>query len=157
EEIAAALEETRATKMRGEVLSFREGFTLIDDSYNSNPQALLGMIRTMFDNHECRRRIVVAGEMLELGAPGSGIHREAGRAMGLVGINKLIAVRGLGRYFVEGARDAGMNDDSAVFLETPEQAAEALIGEARAGDLILVKGSRGVRTEIVVERMKRKF
>jgi UDP-N-acetylmuramoyl-tripeptide--D-alanyl-D-alanine ligase len=157
DEIVAALEETRAQKMRGEVVHFREAFTLIDDSYNSNPQALLGMIRTMFDNPECKRRIVVAGEMLELGELGPEIHREAGRSMAALGIDKLIGVRGLARQIVEGARNAAMSDEAAVFVETPEEAAEVLVREARAGDLILVKGSRGVKTEIVVERMKRKF
>ena len=155
EEIAAALEGTRAPKMRGEVLHFREGLTLIDDSYNSNPQALLGMVRMLFDNRECKRRIVVAGEMLELGASGPEIHREAGRRIALLGIDKLIGVRGLARHIVEAARNAGMRD--AVFVETPEQAAEILTVETQAGDLILVKGSRGVKTEIVVEGMKRKF
>lgn len=126
--------------MRGEVVQFREGCTLIDDSCNSNRQALLGMVRTMFDNRDCKRRIVVAGEMLELGDVGPEIHREAGRRMALLGIDRLIGVRGLARHIVKGARNAGMKD--AVFVEVPEQAAEILTGETRAGDLILVKGSR---------------
>jgi UDP-N-acetylmuramoyl-tripeptide--D-alanyl-D-alanine ligase len=143
--------------MRGEVVRFRDGFTLIDDSYNSNPRALFEMVVTVNANPDYKRKIVIAGEMLELGATGPELHREAGRQIARLGIHRLIGVRGLAEEIVRGAREAGMNDESAVFAATAEEAAEAIIREARAGDLILVKGSRGVKTEIVVERMKQRF
>jgi UDP-N-acetylmuramoyl-tripeptide--D-alanyl-D-alanine ligase len=66
----------------------------------------------------------------------------------------LIGVRGLAGEMVAGAREGGM--ESAAFCQTPDEAGELLAAEARAGDLILVKGSRGVKTEIVVERIKQK-
>ena len=69
----------------------------------------------------------------------------------------LIGVRGLAKEMVTGAREAGMSDQAAVYVETPAEAAEILIREVREGDSILVKGSRGIKTEIVVERMKRAF
>ncbi len=157
EEIAAALAATNAPRMRGEVVLFRDGFALIDDSYNSNPRALLEMVSTLSANQQSKRKIVVAGEMLELGAAGPELHREAGRQIALRGIDRLIGVRGLAEQIVAGAREAGMSDETAVFAANPEKAAEILIGEVRAGDLILVKGSRGVKTEIVVEQMKQRF
>ncbi len=157
EEIAAALAEAGTPKMRGEVMRFRSGVTVIDDSYNSNPRALFEMVSTIAANRESRRKIVVAGEMLELGKSASELHREAGRQIAQLGIDKLIGVRGLAREMVAGARDAGMNSEAAVFANTPEEAAEKLIRDIRDGDLILVKGSRGVKTEIVVERLKQKF
>jgi UDP-N-acetylmuramoyl-tripeptide--D-alanyl-D-alanine ligase len=157
EEIAAALAETSTPKMRGEVVTFSDGFTLIDDSYNSNPRALFEMVSMVCANRESKRRIVVAGEMLELGSAGPELHRDAGRKIAKLGADKLIGVRGLAEEIVLGAREAGMSDDAAVFAASPEAAAEMVIGEARAGDLILVKGSRGVKTEIVVERMKQEF
>jgi UDP-N-acetylmuramoyl-tripeptide--D-alanyl-D-alanine ligase len=95
--------------------------------------------------------------MLELGQSASELHREAGRQIAQLGIDKLIGVRGFAREMVAGAREAGMSSEAAVFSNTPEEAAEKLIREIRDGDLILVKGSRGVRTEIVVERLKQKF
>ena len=58
---------------------------------------------------------------------------------------------------IAGAREAGMNDDAAVFVETPEEASELLIRDVKAGDCILVKGSRGVKTESVVQRVKQEF
>ncbi|HYP26307.1 MAG TPA: UDP-N-acetylmuramoyl-tripeptide--D-alanyl-D-alanine ligase [Blastocatellia bacterium] len=157
EEIAEGLGGAGSSRMRGEVLRFKEGFTVIDDSYNSNPRALIEMASTVCASRECRRRVVVAGEMLELGEAGPGLHREAGRALAALGVDRLIGVRGLARDLVEGAREAGMGEGAAVFCDTPQEASEILLREAREGDLILVKGSRGVKTEIVVERLKQRW
>jgi len=154
ETIAATLEQAKTSKMRGEVIRFREGFTLIDDSYNSNPTALLAQFSAL-SGYE--RRIVVAGEMLELGTKAAALHRDAGRVMGGNGVEMLIGVRGLAINMVEGARDAGIPDERAIFVDEPEQAAEVLAGRLRAGDIVLVKGSRGVRMERFVERIKARF
>jgi UDP-N-acetylmuramoyl-tripeptide--D-alanyl-D-alanine ligase len=157
EEIAEAMCETAAPKMRGELLRFREGFSVIDDSYNSNPRALFEMVSTVCANREGHRAIVVAGEMLELGPSGGELHREAGRQIARLGVDLLIGVRGLAEEIVRGAREGGMTSNAALFAATPEEAAAMLIPQVQSGDLILVKGSRGVRTEIVVERIKQSF
>lgn len=156
-EIVAALAETEAPKMRGEVVRFRDGFTIIDDSYNSNPRALIEMVSTLCANTSASRRIVVSGEMLELGAESARLHREAGRDIARLGVDTLIGVRGFAQELVTGARESGMSAESAVFADSPEEAATILMSELRAGDLVLVKGSRGVKTEIVVEIVKQKF
>jgi len=153
-DIAETLAESASPRMRGEVVRLANGITLVDDSYNSNPRALVEMVKTISANRGVQRRIVVAGEMLELGVTGAALHREAGGQIAGLGIDLLIGVRGLAAEIVEGARAAGMQIDTTIFCATPDEAAEVLQREARAGDLILVKGSRGVRTEIVVERMK---
>jgi UDP-N-acetylmuramoyl-tripeptide--D-alanyl-D-alanine ligase len=152
--IVEALAESQSPRMRGEILRFNEGFTVIDDSYNSNPLALVEMVTTVSANRDFSRKIVVAGEMLELGQTAAALHREAGRRIAELGIDLVIGVRGLARETVEGAREAGIK--SAFFFETPDEAAEFLAREAQAGDLILIKGSRGVRCDTVVERMKQK-
>ena len=152
--IAKSLSEFSSPKMRGEVHEFAEGFTLMDDSYNSNPRALLEMVATICSAPGYTRRVVVAGEMLELGEEGAELHRDAGRRIAEQPVDLLIGVRGLAREMIEGARESGLDQQSALFCETPEQATEVLKERVRAGDLILVKGSRGVRTDIVVERMK---
>jgi UDP-N-acetylmuramoyl-tripeptide--D-alanyl-D-alanine ligase len=157
EAVAAALEEASSPKMRGEILRFAEGFTLVDDSYNSNPRALVELVSTIAATEGFNRRIVVAGEMLELGVTGAELHRETGGRIAGLGIDLLIGVRGLARELIEGAHKAGMTLERAVFCETPEQAAEMIAREAKAGDLILVKGSRGVKTEVVVDRLKQQF
>lgn len=155
ESISAALAEAVSPRMRGEVVRLANGITVVDDSYNSNPRALVEMVKTISANRGDGRRIVVAGEMLELGTTGPALHREAGRQIARLGIDLLIGVRGLAAEIVEGAREAGMPADATVFCATPDEAAEALQHEARAGDLVLVKGSRGVKTEVVVERLKK--
>ena len=101
-----------------------------------------------------KRRVVVAGEMLELGAESEALHREAGREIAGLGVEVLWGVRGDALALVEAAREAGMSAESARFFETSGEAAEALASFVRAGDLVLVKGSRGVHTERVVEALK---
>lgn len=161
EQIAGRLATSAPSKMRGELIRFANGVTLIDDSYNSNPQALIQSVRAMLDARGFNRRIVVAGEMLELGAQGPELHRRCGReiaAMGPIGVDVLIGVRGLASELVAGAtEDVRSRARLTSFCETPEETAETLIANAAPGDLILVKGSRGVRTERVVERLKAAF
>lgn len=155
-EIAAALKSVAPPPQRGEVLHFEEGFTIINDSYNSNPDALISMVKTLIDGGQnAKRKIVVAGEMLELGAEQAAIHREVGQAIAGSGIDWLIGVRGLAEEMVTSAIENGLNEAS--FFENSEQAGEFLAGEIKAGDLVLVKGSRGVRTEKVVEKLVQSF
>jgi UDP-N-acetylmuramoyl-tripeptide--D-alanyl-D-alanine ligase len=158
EEIASALYGVTPAKMRGEVIDFAAGFTVVDDSYNSNPRSLLSMVRTIAESGaHALRRIVVAGEMLELGEEGAAMHREAGAEIVRSGIDVLWGVRGLALDLVEGALVAGISKEATRFFETSEQAAAALVEEAREGDLILVKGSRGVETDKVVARLRARF
>lgn len=132
-------------------MRFANGVTVIDDSYNSNPQALLQAVRAMAEAKGFKRRLVVAGEMLELGEQGAELHRQCGREIAAMNIDRLIGVRGLAKELVQGA------ESIATFCESPEEAAEKLIAETLPGDLVLVKGSRGVRTERIIERLRSEF
>ena len=155
-EIAESLHTVAPPPQRGEVLHFADGFTVINDSYNSNPTALLSMVKTLVDGGaSAKRRIVVAGEMLELGSGEVEIHRNTGEEIAESGVDMLIGVRGLSREMVDGARNAGLH--SAEFEENSDAAGDMLVGEIREGDLVLVKGSRGVRTEKVIEKLLEKF
>jgi len=157
-QIAAALRTVPQTKMRGEVLSFAAGFELIDDSYNSNPRSLMAMVKTMSEGGEhAKRLIVVAGEMLELGSAAAGMHINTGKEIAHSGIDILWGVRGFARDLIEGARVGGMQDNATRFFETAEQAGTALLKEIRPGDLVLVKGSRGVQTDKVVDILREQF
>jgi len=153
EQIAARLATAAPSRMRGELIRFGNGVTVIDDTYNSNPQALIESVRAMPVSKGFSRRIVVAGEMLELGAMAEELHRQCGREIAAMKIDRLIGVRGLAAEMVRSANGS----ISAAFCETPEEAAEVLLAEARAGDLVLVKGSRGVRTERVIEKLRAAF
>jgi UDP-N-acetylmuramoyl-tripeptide--D-alanyl-D-alanine ligase len=155
-EIASALATAVAPPQRGEILHFADGFTVINDSYNSNPAALLSMVRTLVEGGStAARKIVVAGEMLELGENELELHRHAGREVAESGVDVLIGVRGLAADMVSAARESGM--ERAVFAEDSSAAGDLLANEIRPGDLVLVKGSRGVRTEKVIERLLEKF
>lgn len=153
--MAAALAQAAPGPKRGEVLRFPRGFTLINDAYNSNPHALNEMVALLRATDSAARRIVVAGEMLELGESGPALHRECGRQMVHHGIDIVVGVRGLAAEIVRGARDASMSDAAAVFYETPEAAARWLFDNLREGDLVLVKGSRDVQLERVIAELER--
>jgi UDP-N-acetylmuramoyl-tripeptide--D-alanyl-D-alanine ligase len=154
QQIASGLAAAVPAKMRGELIRFAEGFTVIDDSYNSNPQALVNSVSAMREASGFARRIVVAGEMLELGEFGSELHRQCGREIAAMKIDRLIGIRGLARELIAGAIEAGMSREHAHFAETPEAAADLLIALRSPGDLILIKASRGVRAERVIERLR---
>ena len=139
---AISLATLSAGDKRGQMLDY-EGATIINDCYNSNPKALESMVRSLLQI-PAKRRIVVAGEMLELGPEGEAMHRDCGHLTGNYGVDFVLGVRGLARHIVEGANAA--NVDGA-FVETPEEAAEWLRANIRAGDLVLLKASRGVRLE----------
>lgn len=157
-EIASALQGVTPAKMRGEVIDFAAGFTVVDDSYNSNPRSLLGIVQTIAEGGlRAKRRIVIAGEMLELGTESAAMHREAGAEIARAGIDVLWGVRGLAAEMVEGARAEGMSEDATRFFEDSEQAAAAIAEVVRDGDLLLVKGSRGVETDKVVEMLRKRF
>lgn len=156
EEIARPLATARSPKMRGEILDFAAGFTVIDDSYNSNPRSLLNMVRTMAEAREGRKRLMlIAGEMLELGPEEASLHRAAGREIAETGVNVLWGVRGLAREMVTGAKEAGLSETR--LFNSSEEAAAEIVNEVKEGDLVLVKGSRGVATEKVINALKERF
>jgi UDP-N-acetylmuramoyl-tripeptide--D-alanyl-D-alanine ligase len=161
-EIAAALPSLQPPDKRGQVVQLGN-ITVLYDCYNSSPKALMAAVDTLAAM-PARRRIVVAGEMLELGATGEQLHRECGRyiARNAAGnaagsgagskIDFLLGVRGLAKLMVEAARGAGMK---AEFVATPEEAGEWLARETREGDVVLLKASRGVKLEKALETWQR--
>lgn len=155
-QIAEALNTARPPRMRGEVFDFAAGFRVVDDSYNSNPRSLMNMVRTIIEGSaNSKRRIVIAGEMLELGPDEAALHWEAGQEIGRAGVDAVWGVRGLAAQLVEGAKDAGLTDTR--FFESSDEAARALVEEVREGDLVLVKGSRGVATDRIVAAIRERF
>jgi UDP-N-acetylmuramoyl-tripeptide--D-alanyl-D-alanine ligase len=148
-EIAAALATLAPAEKRGEKISIA-GATVINDCYNSNPKALTAMVDALA-TMPAKRRIVVAGEMLELGPQGEVLHFEAGRHMAEKKIDRVLGVRGLAKQIVDGASASG---GQAEFAATPEAAGEWLKNEVKAGDVVLLKGSRGVRLEKALDHWK---
>jgi UDP-N-acetylmuramoyl-tripeptide--D-alanyl-D-alanine ligase len=158
EEMVARAAALRPADHRGEVLRLAGGVTLIDDSYNSSPAALGRALETMATATGSARKVGVIGEMLELGAFSEQLHREAGRRAAAAGLDLLIGVGGsAAAALTEEAVRAGMPERCVWHATAKEEAAELARRHVRAGDLVLVKGSRGIGTDLVVERLKGEF
>jgi UDP-N-acetylmuramoyl-tripeptide--D-alanyl-D-alanine ligase len=143
-----------APAMRGELLRFSNGAALINDSYNSSPAALHAMIKVLAATPNYRRRILAVGEMRELGATSPQLHREAGKFAAQTGkIDWVIGVEGDAAQIVEGAVAAGVPRAQAEVFASSEEAAKFLVDFVAPGDLLLVKGSRGVKMERIVESL----
>jgi UDP-N-acetylmuramoyl-tripeptide--D-alanyl-D-alanine ligase len=113
-------------------------------------------VRTIIEGGiNSRRRIVIAGEMLELGPDEAALHREAGREIARAGVNVLWGVRGLASEIIAGANESGLTETA--FFDNADEAANALVKGVKEGDLILVKGSRGVATDRIVNAIRERF
>jgi UDP-N-acetylmuramoyl-tripeptide--D-alanyl-D-alanine ligase len=145
ERLRDAVRSLSAGKMRGERTE-RRGVTVINDSYNANPEAMRSMIE-LLRGTPARRRIAVLGEMLELGREAEALHRGIGKFAVDQGLDAVIGIRGAARFMVDEALKSGMSDSAALFFDSPEEAGK-FVGElALPGDAVLFKGSRGVQVE----------
>lgn len=149
EEAASGLASLRAPERRGQVLRLGN-IQVINDCYNSNPKALAAMVDVLVAM-PASRRVVVAGEMLELGPQSAELHRSAGEQMTAKGVDLLLGVQGAAAEMVASARRAGIE---AEFVSTSEEAGQWLAGHTRAGDVVLLKASRGVKLERALETWK---
>jgi UDP-N-acetylmuramoyl-tripeptide--D-alanyl-D-alanine ligase len=159
---ANVLRNIKVGEMRGRLVQFAAGFALINDSYNSNPVALAAMIELLANTGapktgNYRRRILAAGEMLELGPDSANLHREAGSYAASRKLDCVVAVQGMAVEIVNGAIEAGMAASQAHFFDDSTAAATFLADFVRPGDLLLVKGSRGVKMERIVEALHAKY
>ncbi len=158
EAIAAAAPARRAAPRRGEVIRLPGGLTLIDDSYNSSPSALGRALDALASATGSARKVAVLGEMLELGAHAARLHAASGTAAAAAGLDLLITVGGEpARVLAEAAVAAGMPAACVIHAATSAAAADLAAARTRPGDLVLVKGSRGVATDTVVDRLKAEF
>lgn len=154
-ERAAAL---RASDRRGAVHRLRGGVALVDDSYNSSPAALKRALDVIAKESRSARKVAVLGEMLELGAHAVERHEECGRAAAAAGLAALFAVGGdPARALADAAIAAGMPAASVTCFEKSDAAAAPIAAALRAGDLVLVKGSRGTRTDLIADRIAEEF
>jgi len=135
--------------MRGERI-LHNGILILNDCYNSNPDAARAMIDVLRDT-QAKRRIAVLGEMLELGRWSGALHRDVGSYVAAQGIDVLVGIRGAASNLVDAAKEAGQAVNAAFFFQSPEEAGDHLRKIARAGDAILFKGSRGTHVEKALE------
>jgi len=152
--VAARASRLTAASHRGEVLRLRAGVTLVDDSYNANPTATLRALDVLVQTSAVRR-VAILGEMLELGGRSTALHEDVGQAVAARRIDLLYTIGGApAAAMADAAVRAGMGRTSVRHFDTSEEAAEDSAATIRSGDVVLVKGSRGVKTDRVVERLK---
>ena len=158
EEAASGVASLSPARHRGERISLPGDILLIDETYNSNPRALICALDALADEDKAKdkgRRVAVVGDMLELGPKTSELHREVGRHAATLELGLFVGVGPLGGEIVDGAREAGMAEAR---LATCVDAAEAVALLERSlveGDVVLVKGSRGVGLDETIEWLKR--
>ncbi|MDO8678778.1 MAG: UDP-N-acetylmuramoyl-tripeptide--D-alanyl-D-alanine ligase [Acidobacteriota bacterium] len=155
--VVATAATLQPSARRGAVLRLPKGVTVIDDSYNSSPSALKRALDVLAHTWAARR-IAVVGEMLELGDLSTELHEDCGRAAAGSGLLRLITVGGAAaRALGAAAIDAGMPAATVSHFDTSDEAARALPSQLTSGDVVLVKGSRGTRTDLVVEQLTTVF
>lgn len=149
EAIGRRLESVRPAAMRGVLYSLPNGVELLDDSYNSNPAAMKCLVELLRDLRPRGRRILVSGDMLELGSHGKKAHAQIGCSVAESGIDIFVAVGPLSALAADAARSAGGRIEVHHFTDSAV-ASPFVAGCARDGDLVVIKGSRGIAMERIV-------
>jgi UDP-N-acetylmuramoyl-tripeptide--D-alanyl-D-alanine ligase len=150
EQLTGVVSGLSAGSMRGQRFLHND-ILILNDCYNSNPDAARAMIDVLRET-PAKRRIAVLGEMLELGHWAESLHRDVGDYVANCGIDVLVGIRGAARYLVDAARQADHAVDAAFFFPDTTAAGDYLRQIARPGDVILFKGSRGAHVEQALER-----
>jgi UDP-N-acetylmuramoyl-tripeptide--D-alanyl-D-alanine ligase len=146
----AALQTLTSGDQRGQILEIA-GAAILNDCYNSNPEALRSMIHSLASRTTTGRRILVAGEMLEMGEKGHALHADCGRAAAESGLDIVLGVQGNAMHLATAACAGGV---PSLYLPNAEAAGLWLSKYLRPGDVVLVKGSRGVHLERAIEALK---
>jgi len=150
--ISEGLATFRPAAMRSQIVA-HHGIQIINDCYNANPASMKAAIELLAKWMPARARVAVLGDMLELGAQAKPLHREVGAYLAGRDVSRLIACGSLGREIAEGARQGGMSGAAITEVADAVAAADFLRAEVRQGDIVLVKASRGMKMEQVVQRL----
>ena len=152
EELCRGIESFVPTKMRMDVVRCKDGITILNDTYNANPQSMRAAVDVLA-NYSGAYRIAVLGDMLELGDLGPVLHESVGQFVGSSGIDCLITVGELGEYIAQGAQSAGLGE---VYARPNREEAKVVLEQVlQPGAVVLCKASRGMKFEELVEFVKR--
>jgi UDP-N-acetylmuramoyl-tripeptide--D-alanyl-D-alanine ligase len=149
ESVAKGLERFRPAAMRSELVTAPSGVVVFNDAYNANPSSMERALDTAGRLRGAGRVYAVLGDMLELGSGTESLHREVGRAAVRAGLDGLVAVGPAARWIAEEARRAGMAARAVVSVDAAADAVAVIAGWCRAGDVVLIKGSRRMALERV--------
>jgi UDP-N-acetylmuramoyl-tripeptide--D-alanyl-D-alanine ligase len=151
EEIVTGLEGFQPFPGRGQVIRLRRNVRILDDSYNSNPDSLQAVLSAFAEMKGKNRGHLVLGDMLELGAGTAAAHKESGKRIGEMRCGHLFLLGEQAKHLAEGAKAAGMKGQEVHVARNPEEILESLQEVVKEGDWILVKGSRRMRMERIIE------
>ena len=152
--IETRIAELHAVARRGAMTTTASGLRLVDDSYNASPAAVRAMLEALRATPTEGRRIAALGEMLELGDLAFELHAECGRAAVAAGVDELFVVGGpAADGFATGAIEAGLAASHVYRFPESASAGDAIARLVRPGDLVVVKGSRGTRMDVIADRL----
>ena len=155
--IQQGLENFTPLKMRLEQIQLDNGVRLVNDAYNANPVSMEAAFRTVGAARRAGRFIAVLGDMKELGEKSEELHQEVGHKAIQYGISKLFVIGDFAKHLADGAKKAGLATSSIYTADNEEQLVKKLESEIESGDIVLVKGSRAMHLENVVEALKERF
>jgi UDP-N-acetylmuramoyl-tripeptide--D-alanyl-D-alanine ligase len=152
--IAQTVRSARPVARRGSMTALRSGVRIVDDTYNASPAAVQMMLQALKVTPGATRRIAILGEMLELGDSALALHEDCGRAAAQSGVDVLVAVGGPSADgFIAGAKAAGMTDRQLFRFSDSTSACASVAALIHAGDLVLIKGSRGTRMDVIADAL----
>ena len=152
--MAHALSDFTSPHMRMESVEF-EGIRVINDSYNANPASMENALNALGQIKNAGRKVALLGDMLELGEKSEALHRELGERVVESRIDLLITVGQLAKWIGQGAKEKGLENSSNKSFEHKAEAIEFLRENLKQGDLVLVKGSRRMKLEDLVEDLRK--
>lgn len=155
EAITAGFAAYRPVGQRMQIRHLEDGRVLVDDTYNANPESMFAAVRAVLSVCRGNPCVAVLGEMRELGPDSASLHRELGRRIGTLGLKGLITLGELAGEIGEGAVESGMKSETCRHAGSHDQVVSWLQEAKIDGSWILVKGSRGMTMERVVEGMLR--
>ncbi|MBU4457850.1 MAG: UDP-N-acetylmuramoyl-tripeptide--D-alanyl-D-alanine ligase, partial [Candidatus Omnitrophica bacterium] len=155
-QIQEALKEFKVPNMRMEVKRLKD-IKIINDTYNSNPMSMKGAIEALRDITTKGRKVLVAGDMLELGNLSGRFHHLVGRQAAESGIDLIVAVGKLAEFISNGAQEAGMSKKKIKRCNLTQEACDTVLHLIKKGDTILIKGSRAMRMEQIVKELEAQF
>lgn len=144
---------SRSGRLRPEILNNR--ITILDDSYNASPESIEAALDVLQNTYNTCRKIVILGDMGELGKFAKKKHFDVGVSCAGHKIDHLFACGNYGKFYIHGAEDAGMSKNNLTYIPNIELLALAVISQIKKKDVLLIKGSRFSKMEILIEKIKK--
>lgn len=151
--IRDGIQAVTAPAMRMELVKSESGYAVLNDAYNSSPASVVAALRTLKELSGYKRKIAVLGDMLELGDYAPKAHGDLGGAVKSSGVDVLVTVGVLSQAIANGAKAAGFPEDAIRSYADSVEAGKKLKAEITLGDVVLVKGSRGLKMEEIVRAL----